>query len=176
MISDNYIYIVLALAALILVSCLIPLYGFLRSRWNGLALGCCLFQPLMLVLSFLLISWITYTRDRNYRSNCRDNAMVTLRNTVVEEGDTLSYLWYLKADEECYEEIKQTGDDEKNDSELYDVVLLDSTSVGVEDRIVVTFDRKNRTVTATDEDKPIEVVSVNWDEVEEYFSRNKDVK
>ena len=175
MTTDNYIYIVLALAALLLVSFLIPLYAFLRRRWKGLLLGGCLFQPLMLVVSVLMTYLFTYFYDRHFIRTCRETAMVTLRETEVMETDTLSHLWYLKPDEECFYEMVISGkDDNYTDAdEVYDVVFRDSVSVAVEDLIVVTFDRQNRTVSATNDDQPIEVVGVNWDRVEEYFRQHR---
>ena len=39
------------------------------------------------------------------------------------------------------------------------------------DRIVVTFDVKHKKVTATDMDKPMEVVQVDWEKVNDYLNK-----
>jgi hypothetical protein len=53
----------------------------------------------------------------------------------------------------------------------YDFLRLSPVSVGVEDRIVVTFDVKHKKVTATDMDKPMEVVQVDWEKVNDYLNK-----
>jgi hypothetical protein len=55
---------------------------------------------------------------------------------------------------------------EKEESiKLFDVVPLDSSSVSIDDRVVVRFDYKKRQITATDFGEPIEVVSIDWDKI-----------
>ncbi len=172
--SGFYIYLTLAMAALTLASIIIPLYGFLSKRWKGLALGC-LIQPFALIVIYLLLAGGVYLYDTYSKDKCRKDAMVTVHQTVVQAPDTVWHTWYLKPDEECFHEYRFTKTDDDGDSivklttDYYDVVRLDSTSVGVEDRLVVRFDFKARTVTATDYNDSAEIVSVNWDKVKAYF-------
>ena len=93
--------------------------------------------------------------------------MVTVRSIEQDANDTDTLTWYLKADDEC---ILLNSDE---DEDRFDVIRLDSLSAGVsvEDRIVVRFDIKNQKASATDYDKPAEVVDVNWDKVRDYFSK-----
>ena len=44
----------------------------------------------------------------------------------------------------------------------------------LEDRIVVRFDLSAHTVTATDDDEPMDIVRVDWPKVEAYFLQQKD--
>ena len=174
--GEFYIYLVLGMAALVLVSIIIPFYGFFRKRWKGLALGC-LIQPIVLVSAFLLVGGGLYLYMDYIEDTYRSEAMVSVHKAVVQDSDTISNTWYLKPDEECFHEYRGKEIDEDGDTttnlttHYYDVVRLDSTSVGVEDRLVVHFDFSSRTVTATDEDDTVEVISVNWDKVKTYFNR-----
>ena len=54
---------------------------------------------------------------------------------------------------------------------LFDIVPIDSCSVCVDDKIVVTFDRKNRKVTAKEYEVPMEIVAVDWEKVDDYFKK-----
>ena len=78
--------------------------------------------------------------------------------------------------EECFYEYKEKENEENeyrgfNRGRFYDVVPLDSCSVGVDDKIVVKFDFKNKKVTATEYEEPMEVVNVNWERVTEFFRK-----
>ena len=149
-------------------SILIPMYGYMRKRWKGLAIGC-LIQPIAcaVILGLVfggIVAFEISSLDRQTKS-----AMVAVK--TVEQGkqgtDTLE--WYLKDDDECIRCVSRHS----TRYNLYDVIRLDSVAAGVsvDDRIVVRFDLKNQKVTATDYDKPIEVVSVNWDKVKAYFGK-----
>ena len=144
-------------------SILIPIYGYMRKRWKGLALGC-LIQPIACAVIFCLVfggivAFEIYSLDRQTKS-----AMVAVKTIEQRTKGTDTLKWYLK-DEEC---IMRCG----SEHEHYDVIRLDSVAAGVsvDDRIVVRFDLKNRQVTATDYDQPIEVLSVDWEKVKAYFN------
>ena len=147
-------------------SIVIPMYGFNRKRWKGLAIGC-LIQPIacLVVIGIVfgsIVLYEVYSLNRQVKS-----AMVTVK-TIEQTADGVDTLkWHLKADDECLIKSKDGR------RERYDVIRLDSVAAGVsvEDRIVVRFDLDNQQATATDYDAPIEVVSVNWDKVKAYFGK-----
>ena len=162
MVSFCLIFAFLVFAA----SILIPMTGYIRKRWKGLAIGC-LIQPVAcLVVCCLVFSGIVAYEVLSLRRQAK-SAMVAVQ--TVEQGtegtDTVE--WYLKDDEECL--MKSEGHRGR-----FDVIRLDSVAAGVsvEDRIVVRFDIDNQQVTATDYDAPIEVISVNWDKVKAYFGKS----
>ena len=77
---------------------------------------------------------------------------------------------------------RRQADDSSSDSTevrqergWFDVILLDSltTSISVEDRIVVRFDLKNQKTTATDYDQPAEILQVDWERVQTYFEKQR---
>lgn len=188
MISD--IALTVAMLAIVFTSLVfmasiaIPVYGYSRKRWKGLALGC-LIQPIVcfIVLNIVFGIYVAYKAHSIHQQ--RKSAMVTIK--TIEQGkegtDTLT--WYLQDNDECMmnRKLASTADASDSDSsdddisrhDLYDVILLDSikTSVCVEDRIIVRFDLKNQKATATDYDMPAEVVKVNWDKVRGYFEKRK---
>ena len=145
-------------------SILIPIYGYMRKRWKGLALGC-LIQPIAcaVILGLVfggIVAFEIYSLDRQTKS-----AMVAVKTVEQKSKDTDTLKWYLKNDEECI--VRCSGK-----RQYYDVIRLDSVAAGVsvDDRIVVRFDLKNQQVTATDYDQPIEVLSVDWEKVKAYFN------
>ena len=150
--------------AVVLASVAIPIKGYLRRRWKGVAIGC-LMQPVvcLVVIGVVTAGFIIY-RQVSLKMQ-KKSAMVTVKS--IEQGvngvDTLT--WYLKADDEC---LFDSGERPT----YFDVIRLDSlkTSASVEDRIVVRFDMENEKVSATDYDQPAEVVDVNWDKVKAYFN------
>ena len=165
-----YFIFVLFLLLLLVLSIIIPFYGYLRKRWKGLAIGC-LVQPIIIgAIFFLAIIGISYFHVHEL-SKQRDAAMVT-----ISKSDTtgIVHFWYLKTNEECFYEYKEKENEENeykgfNRGRFYDVVPLDSCSVGVDDKIVVKFDFKTKKVTATEYEEPMEVVNVNWERVTEFF-------
>lgn len=167
-----------------LASIAIPVYGYSRKRWKGLALGC-LIQPIVCVIVFTGVSGI-YVAYKVYSIHQqRKSAMVTVRSIEQGKDGTDTLTWYLQDNDECLmsqkfasaadESDSDTSDDDISRHDLYDVILLDSikTSVCVEDRVIVRFDLKNQKATATDYDMPAEVVKVNWDKVRGYFEKRK---
>ena len=48
---------------------------------------------------------------------------------------------------------------------------IDSTTVGVEDRIVVCFDLKNHTAIATSLNDTVEIIQIDWPKVEAYLQK-----
>ena len=71
------------------------------------------------------------------------------------------------------EEEERDSTDEAKDIEWFDVVPIENFAHGVniEDRIMVCFDLKNKSVVATDYDERAEVTKVDWDQVRDYFSK-----
>ena len=167
MINEKEIYfefvIIIVMMVVVMASIVIPIYGYNRKRWKGLALGC-LLQPIACgVIIIALISGYAIYSNYDIESQ-KKSVMVTVQTVEAssEKADTL--MWYIKADEEC---IMQKEEKES----YYDVIRLDSARVGVEDRIVVSFDLKKKQVKATDLGAPIKVVNVDWDKVEAYFAK-----
>lgn len=168
-----YVIVTVLLLTMLLASITIPIIGFSLKRFKGLFLGCLVQSLVGVVLFFLTIFGIVYYQRQDLRKH-RDAAMVTVRETVDEDEDEFTYTWYLKADEECLYERSQPGrtqsiTDQRENAKLFDVVYIDSTTVGVDDRVVVKFDLKSHSVTATDFGEPIEVVNVDWERVSQYF-------
>lgn len=168
-----YVIVTVLFLAMLLASIAIPIIGFSLKRFKGLFLGCLVQTLVVIVLFFLTIFGIVYYQRHDLRKH-REAAMVTVRETVDEEEDEYTYTWYLKADEECLYERSQPDQtqsitDQRENAKLFDVVYIDSTTVGVDDRIIVKFDMKAHSVTATDFGEPIEVVNVDWERVLKYF-------
>ena len=159
------IFVVIFGVLVIAISTFIPVYGYLRRRWKGLAIGC-LVQPVVCaVLIGAAIACAIFFHKQKVKKE-KNSAMVTVRSIEKNANDTDTLTWYLKANEECL------LDSEKK-SGRFDVIRLDSldTGVCVEDRIVVRFDIKNQKVSATDFDQPAEVLDVNWEKVKDYFGK-----
>lgn len=149
----------------IAISTFIPVYGYLRRRWKGLAIGC-LVQPVVCaVLIGAAIAGGIFFRKQKVKME-KNSAMVTVRSIEKNTNDTDTLTWYLKTDGECLLDCDDADD-------RFDVIRLDSLSAGVsvEDRIVVRFDIKNQKVSATDFDQPAEVLDVNWEKVKDYFGK-----
>ncbi|MBO4642400.1 MAG: hypothetical protein J5661_06045 [Bacteroidaceae bacterium] len=172
-----YVAITLIVVVLLIISNAIPFYGFMHKRWKGCMYGC-LVQPVFIVVILLLAYGIIDFRQKSSVRKLRKAAMVTLRKTEKKGKTENTHTWYLKPDEECFYEYKITpnprpSDVEGNeDTKLFDIVPLDSFSVCVDDRIIVKFDLESRRVTASEDDESIEVVRVDWDKVNSYFSRS----
>lgn len=163
----------------ILGSIAIPVYGYYRKRWKGVAIGC-LLQPVICAIAIITVLFCIVGYALVNKRLQQQSAMVQIK--TIEPGtygaDTL--VWYLKPDDECLLEIKKLekpdsldngNQDYHKDHERFDIIRLDSLSnaVCVEDRIIVRFDLQNQKVTATDYDQPAEVVKVDWDKVKAYF-------
>ena len=149
----------------IVISTVIPVFGYFRKRWKGLAIGLLLLPVVCAVIIGAVGLGVYYYHEYSVNME-KKSAMVTVRSIEKSSNDTDTLTWYLKADEECIQL------DSEDYEEYFDVIRLDSLSAGVsvEDRIVVRFDLKNQKVSATDFDKPAEVVDVNWDKVKAYFN------
>lgn len=170
-----YILIAMLITVLLVLSFIIPFYGFVRYRLKGAFLGC-LLQPFVCGIACMaaIVGIVIYQRYDIRRH--RQAAMVTVRETVEDSIGALSYSWYLKSDEECLLVIEPTDGtgvrlDPFHSTRLFDVVVTDSCSVCVDDRIVVAFDLNERKATATDYGTPMEVVGVDWDRVDMFFRK-----
>lgn len=172
-----YVAITLVLIVLLIISNAIPFYGFMHKRWKGCFLGC-LIQPIFIVVASFLALGIIEIHQKSAITKLQKAAMVTLRTKGTDGNAKHTFLWYLKADEECFCEPEETSDFVLKESEryevskLFDIVPLDSFRVCVDDRIIVKFDLENRKVTASEDDDSIEVVRVDWDKVNSYFSKS----
>jgi len=174
--EEYYLYVIFALAAIVMLSFFIPCYGFLRKSWKGLGIGC-LVQPVAIVLGIILVVLCSYWYETYQENKNHEEAMVTVHGVVVLDPDTAWHTWYLKPDEECFHKhrflaVDNDGDSSyHNVSSYYDIVRLDSTSVGVEDRLVVCFDLKNHTAIATQSGDTVEILQIDWPKVEAYLQK-----
>ena len=173
------LYVTITLIAIVLLAAsnVIPIFGFMRKSWKGCLLGC-LVQPFICVVIVMLAVGVTILHQQYSIRKLRREAMVTIKKTETDSLSEQTSIWYLKPDEECFFEYKKTSgskfkhSDENEKMELFDIVPLDSFRVCVDDRIIVKFDLESRRVTASEDDESIEVVRVDWDKVNSYFSRS----
>ena len=164
---ELFIKIIMGVITFMIITLSFPIIGFIRKRWKGLALGC-LIQPVVCIAAIVVTALGIEAYEEHRIDEQKASAMLTLRKKEAN-GDVV-HTWYLKDFEEClydYEEgDTRTHREERGDGmRLFDVVPLDSTSVSIDDRVVVRFDYKKRQITATDFDEPIEVVSIDWDKI-----------
>ena len=165
-----YMALIMSIIAIVVISNFIPLFGFLHKRWKGLAWGC-LAQLFALTLGCVLVVFLFHKLLRSDVNKKREAAMVTVKKEATDHNWEF---WYLKPDEECLYEYNKTGNKDLlfldfHDFQLYDVLLVDSNKVCVDDKIFVSFDLKGHKVSATEFDEPLEIVHIDWDKVSEYF-------
>ena len=185
MFEDRYMTAMLAVLLItilvVMASVAIPIIGYHRKRWKGVAIGC-LMQPVVCGVFFCILLGGVVIYRYNANSNQRQSMMVTVRTTEPGAYGVDTLVWYLKPDDECFVDYKRqekTASTEADSldideySDCFDIIRLDSlnTAVSVEDRIVVRFDLQNQKVTATDYDQPIEVTDIDWDKVKDYFNQ-----
>ena len=173
--------VLLIMTLVIMASVAIPVIGYHRKRWKGVAIGC-LLQPVVCgVVFFILLAGIVIYQFYA-ANNQRESMMVTVRTTEPGAYGVDTLVWYLKPDDECfvdYQRQEKTQSTEADSlvvdeySDCFDIIRLDSlsTAVCVEDRIVIRFDLQNQKATATDYDQPIEVVDIDWNKVKAYFNK-----
>ena len=190
---EFYVNLVLMALAILVASIIIPCYGYLRKGLKGAGLGC-LIQPIIAGILITAVAVGGYNIERRKVFKNRDAALAVVRTDSVIADDTLSYTWYLKPDGECMCEIRGVDEiiSDYHEIQLYDIVTLnptgkrggsggaegseadasdtvlasDTLSLCVEDHIVVNFDLKSHTATATDFGKPSDIVSINWQNIE----------
>ena len=178
--EEFYLYIVFAFAAIFMLTFFIPYYGFLRKSWKGLGIGC-LLQPVIAIAGIALVMLFAGLYSKHMDKKSQTDAMVTVLDAFILDSDSVRHTWYLKPDEECYHKHRFSDVDEDGDtsvhtvSNYYDIVRIDSTTVGVEDRIVVHFDLKNHTAIATtvDVDDTLEIIQIDWPKVESYLQNKQ---
>lgn len=161
------LFMVTAIIILLLVSFLIPFYYFQRKWWKGLFIGIPV-QIAVFILGGVVIGFGSMLYVDNFFEKEVDNAMVTVRGTDVARHNSDTLVWSLTPDEVC---LVGKEKEEVRKRFYCDFLRLSPVSVGVEDRIVVTFDVKHKKVTATDMDKPMEVVQVDWEKVNDYLNK-----
>ncbi|MBR0047778.1 MAG: hypothetical protein IJP74_00440 [Prevotella sp.] len=173
-----YFTVAMVLMAVIVASLTIPFYGFMRKRWKGMAIGC-LLQPVVCGIAISIGLYFIGTHEEYDYDKMHDEAMVVLRK---KGSGNKTHTWYLKADDECLYEYYENNEEERKryrrhfHEKLFDVIPMDSFRVCVDDVVVVSFDMEDRKVTAVDYDEPVEVVRVDWDRVEGYFSSHSQAK
>ena len=167
MINENYIYVLMLAFALsiiiVMASVIIPIRLFNWKRWKGLVLGIVL-QPIIcaILISLVFMGIIGY---QEYIANRqREAAMVAVCTVKADSTKTDTLTWYIKADDECFLV-------DNKEFKAFDVIRLDHSSVGVEDRIVVKFNVKKKQAVATDFGKPIKVEKVDWEQVRDYLNK-----
>jgi Ca2+/H+ antiporter len=166
----------LAIVVMLIASVAIPVYGYKRKRYKGLAIGC-VAQVVAVVVLFILIDlgYFTYIEWKNDRK--KDAAMVTIRSIESHADRVDTLMWYIKDDGECVLENEGKKEDENSSFSypisLFDVIRLNTASVCVEDRVMVKFDIKSKKVMATDYDAPAEVVNVDWDKVNAFIEKKE---
>lgn len=174
------IIVIIALIVIFVLTLFIPFYGFMRKRFKGLLLGC-IVQPVLFAIIAAIIIVGTYFYTTYSLVSHRDNAMIVLKQNSDDTPDAYISKWHLKPDGECFYEFGKESkeepgvidiDDIDDDVTFYDVVLMDSFRVCVDDVITVQFDIKNHKVKAMNYDQPLEVEKVDWDKVEAYFNDN----
>lgn len=170
------IALILIILFILISSVAIPIFGYNRKRYKGLAIGC-LVQPVVVVILIILtvigIEFYLYWKiDRKKAA-----AMVTIRSMEPHADHVDTLIWYIKNDGECVldkeNKMREENEDRSYPANLFDVIRLNATSVGVEDRVVVKFDLKSKKVMATDLYTSAEVVSVDWDKVNAYFEKKE---
>ena len=179
MIEHEYkmlIIFLLIIIAMVVATIAIPVYGYRRKRYKGLAIGC-LAQPFAIIILIILAElgsnfYVKWKIDRK-----KDAAMVTIRSIESHADRVDTLMWYIKDDGECVLENEGKKEDENSSFSypisLFDVIRLNTASVGVEDRVMVKFDLKSKKVMATDLYTPAEVVNVDWDKVNAYFEKKE---
>ncbi len=171
-----FLYVTLVLITLAVISIIIPLGGFFLKKWKGLAMGCVI-QPLFIVLFTVLIivgATVCWQYDLKKHEN---GAMVVLKkgynDTLNNKG--VNY-WYLQDDGECFCDFGETGNSGLafilyGSMRFYDVILMDSFRVCVDDKVVVKFDMEKRRATASEYEDTLEVVNVDWEKVDAFFQK-----
>ncbi len=174
-----YLFAIFVILVIISLSTGIPVYGFIRKRWKGACLGCLLQPVICFALSMLILCTTSFFHVRKIQKQ-HDAAMITLRDTVFNNTDSLEHTptWYVKSDDEClFEDHLANGKEDFGDvlskMKYLDVIQMDSTSICVDDRVVVRFDLKARHASATDYGEPMEVVTTDWDKILDYFNRQQ---
>ena len=197
-----YITIVFIMVVLLIASIFIPFYGFVRKRWKGLAIGC-LLQPIFCALVALAFGFCISIYGNRLLNRHREAAMVTIGKTDADgfshrwyvKANEECFYEYKNAKEDEDEDEDEDENENKNENDiedtnnniekqdfdhnrsrttkLFDVIPLDSFSVCVDDKIVITFDLGSHKVTATEYDEPLEVVNIDWDKVQGYFESRK---
>lgn len=161
------LFMVTAIVIVFLVSFAIPSYGYRRKRWKGFFIGILVQIAVFIfggvVIGFGSMLYVHYTVKKEL-----DGAMVTVRGTDVARHRNDTLVWSLTPDEVC---LVGNNNVHFRKRIYYDFIRLSPVSVGVEDRIVVKFDVKRKKVTATDMDKPMEVVQVDWEKVNHYLNK-----
>lgn len=185
MFEGNYMTAVLAVFLItilvMMASVVIPIIGYHRKRWKGVAIGC-LLQPVVCGVFFCVLLGGVVIYKFSAEKNQRQSMMVTVRTTEPGAYGVDTLIWYLKPDNECfvnYKRLEKTDSTEADSidvdeySDCFDIIRLDTltTAVCVEDRIVVRFDLQNQKATATDYDQPAEVTAIDWDKVKAYFNK-----
>lgn len=178
--TENETYFIPLIVGVIslILSSYIPRYGY--KRWNkfGAFLGC-LIQSIVLVCFMVLIT-TPYSLFRGCQQE--GGTMLCIRNVEEDRDCRFEEMWYLKSDGSIsYHFDKESNDHHVepcgNDSywERLDVSFARNDSVPILTYyhigdIKIYFDLDEHKVTPTFNNDTIEVISVNWDMVEQFFN------
>ena len=177
--DDYEIAMILGFVILVLLvlSVILPVYGYKRWRKKGLAIGC-IAQPLaILMLMLLSIALLTLFVDKPNMEKETAESMAIFRYS--ENGDCIvSQTWFLKADGKCLMEFEQSPAPESEAEypcnmdhfyDNYEIQKLDSLTCDVGGRLRASFDIENQQVIALDRLDTLEVVCVDWEKVKNFF-------
>lgn len=176
--TNFFIWLVSIGICLWAASFLIPYKGFTLKRYKGLALGC-LLQPIFCIVILLILIFAGLYYMGSDVEEHRKAAMMSFCKLENDSTENKTF-YYVKTNDECFIENGVGKDDQlifgydyDNKIDLADVFYNDSSSICVDDDIIVRFDLKNRKVKVTDYEDSLEVVSVDWDKVNAYFNQRK---
>lgn len=174
MYSSNLSIIVFCVA--LIISFFVPFYGYKKKRKKGLALGC-LMQPVVFFLLGLFLTFFVVKYEDHHFSLEEDASMAIVRYT--ENGDcVVSQTWILNPNGKCTMVFDQSPAANAEYPcnidhfvEEYTIIALDSFACEVDKRVEVRFDLQRKKVIAADRSDTLEVVSVNWEKVRDFFSK-----
>ena len=177
MYSSNLSIIVFCVA--LIISCFVPYYGYKKKQKKGLVFGC-LMQPVVFFLLGLFLTFIAVKYDDQQFSQEEDASMAILRYT--ENGDCIvSQTWILNPNGKCtmvFDQSPATNTEYPCNTdhfvEEYTITALDSFACEVDRRVKVCFDLQRQKVIAIDRIDTLEVVSVSWEKVRDFFSKERE--
>lgn len=157
----------------LILSFVIPIVAYRRWRRKGL-LGGCILQPVAFVLLFIVVSFVI----SSITNLCNHAGTMVCVRCVEEDRDCrMSETWYIKDNGTCHYEFEkgshnhsvvQCGNDYYESEHSVERV---ASELGIKEELgmEVYFDLNRRTVTPIYYNKSVDIVSVDWDKVENYF-------
>ncbi|MBE6257242.1 MAG: hypothetical protein E7103_04705 [Prevotella sp.] len=171
---DEYVWIMIATG----LSFLISLFVFFNTKrkWLGCILQFVSFAVLLIFSGIVFAMFRRCVRDSN-----ASEAMVGVRLTEEDQDCRYETTWWMKPDNTYYYEYEKGSNQHKvepcgNDS--YDdkgtFVCLDSINAikaNINPSFVIYFDIDSQIVTPIYNNDTIEVITVNWELIKEYFDK-----